>query len=122
VIVGDTLPPEVSTYEVNSILRGIPASRGNCTGKISVVPTLQDFQKMRKDDILVIPHSDVGWTPLFINAKGVISESGGVLSHCAIIAREYGIPAVVSVSEAMSLRDGMIVTVDGDKGEVLLRS
>jgi glycerol-3-phosphate acyltransferase PlsY/phosphohistidine swiveling domain-containing protein len=121
VIVGDTMPPEVSTYEVNSILRGIPASRGNYTGIISVVPTLEDFQKIHKDSILVIPHSDVGWTPLFISAKGIISESGGMLSHCAIIAREYGIPTVVSVPDAMSLRDGMIVTLDGDKGEVLLR-
>jgi glycerol-3-phosphate acyltransferase PlsY/phosphohistidine swiveling domain-containing protein len=121
VIVGDLLPPEVHDFEVSAILYGIPASKGYCTGKTTVISTVKDFHKMHTGDVLVIPHSDISWTPLFTGAKGVISESGGMLSHCSIIAREYGIPAVVSVPGAMNLQDGITVTLDGDKGEVLLQ-
>ena len=73
----------------------------------------------REGDVLVIPYSDVGWTPLFIKAGAVIAESGGILSHSSIIAREYGIPAVVSVPGACQLADGALVTVDGYRGEVI---
>jgi phosphohistidine swiveling domain-containing protein len=70
--------------------------------------------------VLVIPYSDVGWSPLFARAGAVVAESGGLLSHSSIIAREYGIPAVVSVDGAMTLLDRMRVTVDGHKGEIIL--
>jgi len=69
----------------------------------------------------VIPYSDVGWTPLFARAGAVIAESGGILSHSSIIAREYNIPAVVSVKAAMNLPDGALVEVDGYKGLVYLK-
>ncbi len=69
----------------------------------------------------MIPYSDVGWTPLFARAGAVIAESGGILSHSSIIAREYNIPAVVSVKHAMNLRDGELVEVDGYKGLVYLK-
>ena len=68
--------------------------------------------------MLVIPYSDVGWAPLFASAGAVIAESGGVLSHSSIIAREYGIPAVVSVPNACAMLDGVVVSVDGYRGEV----
>ena len=68
--------------------------------------------------MLVIPHSDVGWTPLFARAGAVIAESGGILSHSSIVAREYGIPAVVSVPGACQLLDNRLVTVDGYQGKV----
>lgn len=67
---------------------------------------------------MVIPYSDVGWTPFFHLAGAVVSESGGMLSHSSIIAREYGIPAVVSVAGAMRLRDGVLLDVDGFMGKV----
>jgi pyruvate,water dikinase len=66
----------------------------------------------------VIPYSDVSWTTLFHKVKGIISESGGMLSHCAIIARECKIPAVVSVKGALNLKDGSNVSIDGDSGEI----
>jgi pyruvate,water dikinase len=69
---------------------------------------------------LAIPFSDVGWTPLFSSIAGVIAESGGILSHSSIIAREFGIPAVVSVLGSMQLQDGTLVTIDGYKGEVII--
>jgi len=75
---------------------------------------------LRAGDVLVIPYSDVSWTPLFTKAGAVIAESGGILSHSSIIAREYGIPAVVSVPGACQIADGTLVTVDGYRGEILV--
>jgi pyruvate,water dikinase len=70
-------------------------------------------------DVIVIPYSDVGWTPIFSRAGAVIAESGGMLSHSSIVAREYGIPAVVSVNHACQwIRDGDLLAVDGFKGVV----
>lgn len=77
---------------------------------------------MKDGDVLVVPFSDVGWTPLFARAGAVIAESGGMLSHSSIIAREYGIPAVVSVSGALSLPDDTCVTVDGFTGEITVHN
>ena len=76
--------------------------------------------KLQEGDVLVIPYSDVGWTPLFTKASAVIAESGGILSHTSIIAREYGIPAVVSVPAACQIADDTLVTVDGYRGEITL--
>jgi len=76
---------------------------------------------MEPGDVLVIPFSDVGWTPLFAKAGAVVAESGGILSHSSIVAREYGIPAVVSVPNACQLQDGTLVTVDGFQGVVSIQ-
>jgi pyruvate,water dikinase len=83
-----------------------------------VILSVADFSKMEQGDVLVIPFSDVSWTPLFTRAGAVIAESGGVLSHSSIVAREYNLPCVVSVSQACNLPDHTLVTVDGYKGEV----
>lgn len=117
-IYGEQEPPLDSSY--TSKLTGTPTSRGYCTGKIKVVMGLQDFQKVETGDILVIPYSDVGWTPLFTRVVGVIAESGGILSHSSIIAREYGIPAIVSVAGATKMADGTWVRMDGYQGEVAI--
>jgi phosphoenolpyruvate synthase/pyruvate phosphate dikinase/NAD(P)-dependent dehydrogenase (short-subunit alcohol dehydrogenase family) len=118
VIYGD-VPPPIMGSSMDK-LTGTPTSRGYYTGKVKVVRSLADFSNMQPGAVLVIPYSDVGWTPLFLQAGGVISESGGMLSHSSIIAREYGIPAVVSVPNATQLPDGAMVTVDGFLGEVLV--
>ncbi|MFN2227518.1 MAG: PEP-utilizing enzyme, partial [Anaerolineae bacterium] len=102
-------------------LRGIPTSRGHYTGPARVLRGIQDFARLQEGDVLVIPYSDVGWTPLFTKAGAVIAESGGILSHSSIIAREYGIPAVVSVPGACQIPDGTPVTVDGYRGEILVQ-
>ena len=120
IIVGDSLPPEIPGENIVKILRGVSASKGYCTGKITLIRDIEDFPKAKEGDILVIPYSDISWTPLFLRAKGIISESGGMLSHSSIMAREYGIPAVVSVREAENLIDGTLVALDGEKGEVLI--
>lgn len=116
IIYGDQPPPVEET--TGRTLSGTATSRGYCTGRVKVVTGIQDFPKMAQGDILVIPYSDVGWTPLFARAVGVIAESGGMLSHSSIIAREYGIPAIVSVNGAMQLKDGILVSMDGYNGEI----
>jgi phosphoenolpyruvate synthase/pyruvate phosphate dikinase len=118
VVFGDEPPPiELSPRKR---LVGTPTSRGLCTGKARVILGMRDFDKMEEGEILVVPFSDVSWSPLFAKAAAVVSECGGMLSHSSIIAREYGIPAVVSVPDATRLLEGFIITVDGYKGEVVL--
>jgi pyruvate,water dikinase len=118
IIFGDAIPPVIK--ETEDKLRGTPTSKGYYTGKVKVIQGIKEFAKMEQGDVLVIPYSDVSWTPLFTKAGAVIAESGGMLSHSSIIAREYNIPAVVSTKESLKLLDGTLVTVDGYKGEVLI--
>jgi pyruvate,water dikinase len=99
-------------------LRGTPVSGGRYVGPVRVVAGMRDFDKVRSGDVLVIPYSDAGWTPLFVKAGAVVAESGGMLSHSAIVAREYGIPGVVSVPGACRIQDDAVVTVDGYQGTV----
>jgi phosphoenolpyruvate synthase/pyruvate phosphate dikinase len=117
-IYGDVAP--ILSKEVKQKLIGVPTSSGYYSGPVKVVHGLEDFKKVQSGDVLVIPYSDVSWTPLFARAGAVVAESGGMLSHSSIVAREYRIPAVVSVPEAMQLRDHTQVTVDGYRGEVIL--
>lgn len=117
-IYGDEPPPLVSPG--SQVLSGTPTSRGYCCAPARVITGIAEFQKVQQGDVVVIPYSDVGWTPIFAKAGAVIAESGGLLSHSSIIAREYRIPAVVSVSNAMSLRDGQQVSVNGYTGEIMI--
>jgi phosphohistidine swiveling domain-containing protein len=114
-------PPVVDTSDEEK-LTGVPTSRGYYSGPTRVVHGLEDFNKVLPGDVLVIPYSDVSWSILFNRAKAIIAESGGMLSHSSILAREYQIPAVVSVPGAMQLQDEMLVTVDGYRGEVILHA
>ena len=105
-----------------TVLRGVAGSRGTATGFARVVRSPQELDKVQPGDILVCTSTSPTWTPLFGSISGLVSDSGGVLSHTAIVAREYGLPAVVGVSYGTSLiSDGQIITVDGDAGVVLLR-
>ena len=116
VIYGDEAP--FLEAEMGDVLKGVPTSRGTYSGPVTVVQGIQDFGKVDQGDVLVIPYSDVGWAPLFTRAGAVVAESGGMLSHSSIVAREYGIPAVVSVPGACRLADRVRVTVDGYRGLV----
>jgi len=118
IIYGDQPPPV--TEKNQRVLQGTPTSRGCYTGPVRVARGIEDLERVRGGDVLVIPYSDVGWTPLFSRAGAVVAESGGILSHSSIIAREYGIPAVVAVTGACRLADDTWVTVDGYRGEVIL--
>ncbi len=103
-------------------LRGMPGARGKVTGPARVVRTLDDAeQRLRPGDILVAPATLPSWTPFFAVAAAVVTGVGGVLCHAAVVAREYGIPAVVGVRGATNaIRDGQTVEVDGDAGVVRL--
>jgi pyruvate,water dikinase len=118
IIYGDR-PPPVEKREVEK-LHGTPTSQGYYRGPVRVIRGLNEFEKLKNREVLVIPYADVGWTPLFSRAGAVIAESGGILSHSSIMAREYGIPAVVSVSGACSIKSGIVVTVDGYTGNITL--
>jgi pyruvate,water dikinase len=100
-------------------LTGSPGSTGTATGPARVVRGPADFARVRPGDILVCPYTDPAWTPLLAVAAGVVTRTGGVLSHAAIVARELGVPAVVGVPEALDrIVDGDPVTLDGDAGTV----
>lgn len=102
-----------------TVLRGTPGSSGVVTGSARVVRGADDFGRVRPGDVLVCPWTDPAWTPLLRVVAGVVTETGGVLAHAAIVAREYGIPAVLGVpAVTASVQDGVTITVDGDAGTV----
>jgi pyruvate,water dikinase len=100
-------------------LRGTAGSPGKAHGTARVISSLAQAGQLRPGDILVTETTSPPWTPLFATAAAVVTDTGGVLSHCAVVAREYGIPAVVGTGNATStLLDGQLVEVDGDAGVV----
>ena len=114
--------PDFNAEQEPSVLRGTGGAAGSVTGPAKVVRSPAEFGKIRPGDILVCTSTSPTWTPLFGTIAALVSGSGGVLSHTAIVAREYGLPAVVGVRNGTRrITDGQIITVDGDKGLVLLR-
>jgi pyruvate,water dikinase len=100
-------------------LVGTAGSHGTATGTARIVRGPSDFARVRPGDILVCPYTDPAWTPLLRVAAGVVTETGGVLSHAAIVARERHIPAVLGISNATTrLQDGSTITVNGSAGIV----
>jgi phosphohistidine swiveling domain-containing protein len=122
IVFGDAFVPRRRNGEVQATLAGIPASRGVVRGPARVVRSSADFARVDTGDIIIIPFSDVAWSPLFALAAGAVAEeASGILSHAAIVAREYGIPCVVGVSDACELiPDGMPIVVDGTAGRVMV--
>lgn len=100
-------------------LRGQAGSPGVAEGRVRVVHGPDEFSRLERGEVLVCPFTDPAWTPLFSLACAVVADTGGPLSHAAIVAREYGIPAVLGVqSGTRDLRDGDLVRVDGTRGVV----
>jgi pyruvate,water dikinase len=109
-------PPQQVTGDGE--LRGVPISPGTVQGRVKVFQHATAKQLL-PGEILVARAADPGWTPLFINAGGIILEIGGALQHGAVVAREYGIPCVSGLDGATSLlKDGQLVEVDGSSGIV----
>ncbi|MEH1959596.1 MAG: glycerol-3-phosphate acyltransferase [Nostoc sp.] len=122
-VYGNTPPHPLAPSVIYSdqILQGIGASQGQVEGRVKVLRNLQDLPEIDRDTILVVPYTDSGWAPLLSRAGGLIAEAGGRLSHGAIVAREYGIPAVMDVRGATwLLQDGQRVRIDGSRGIVEL--
>ncbi len=101
---------------------GTPVSAGVVEGIARVVLRLEDA-KLNPGEILIAPYTDPGWTPLFISIKGLITEVGGTMTHGSVVAREYGIPAVVGVDNATKIiKDGSLIRVNGTEGFVQILS
>ncbi|MCC6627433.1 MAG: hypothetical protein IT340_08540 [Chloroflexi bacterium] len=110
-------PPRPPTEP--GLLRGNAGSRGVVTGRARVVRSLTEAGALERGEVLVCETTAPPWTPLFATAAAVVTDTGGILSHCAIVAREYQIPAVVGVGMATAvLRTGQLVEVDGTAGTV----
>lgn len=109
-------PPKVSA---GVAVAGVPGSPGVAEGPVRVVHGVADFGRLQAGDVLVCPYTDPTWTPLFGLAAAVVADTGGPLSHAAIVAREYGIPAVLGTEAGTTtLQEGERVVVDGAAGTV----
>lgn len=110
-----------SSAAATQIWKGIPVAPGTATGRARVIRHPYDGQRLANGEILVAPSTDPGWTPLFLRAAAVVMETGGYLSHGAIVAREYGLPAIANVPGIVDhLADGTEIRVDADRGVVEL--
>ena len=119
-LLSNGMEPTVEAHDATGegALRGTPASGGAVTAKARVIldPAAAHLEP---GEILVAPSTDPGWTPLFLTAGGLVMEMGGPMSHGAIVAREYGIPAVVGVPDATErIETGQVISVDGSDGTV----
>lgn len=112
---GDRMSPPSKS----GTLDGMPGARGRITGPARIVRTLAEAGKLRPGDVLVATATLPSWTPYFAIAAAVVTDTGGMLCHAAVVAREYGIPAVVGTRAATALlKDGQLIEVDGDAGLV----
>jgi phosphohistidine swiveling domain-containing protein len=114
---GKAGPPELD----GEVLRGAPASAGRVTGTARVIERIDQLDRVQAGDILVCRSTTPPWTPIFGSITALVTDTGGVLSHGAIVAREYRLPAVVGTKIGTRvIVDGQTITVDGEHGEVLL--
>ncbi len=105
------------------MLKGLGTSSGQVTAPACVLYGPEDFPRMKPGDVLVATTTTPAWTPLFAMASAVVTDIGGPLSHSSIVAREYGIPAVMAARNATRhIQSGQMVTVDGKAGTVILEN
>ncbi len=110
-----------ATEEDSDTLKGSAVSPGKVTAEVSLILSPADFDKMKPGTILVCPTTTPAWTQLFPQARGLVTDIGGILAHGSIVAREYGIPAVLGLGDiTKQVVSGQLITVDGDKGTVTL--
>jgi pyruvate,water dikinase len=103
-------------------ISGIPASAGQYTGPVRIIMSDEDFHKLQPGDVLVCPTTQPPWSVLFPSVGALVTDGGGILSHPAIIAREYHIPAIVATGNATKvLHDNQIITVDGNSGHIIIK-
>ncbi len=113
------LAPKPDGKADSILLRGTPASPGAVTGIARIILSESEFSRLNAGEILVCPATNPSWTPLFAIASGVVADTGGPLSHAAIVAREYGIPAVLGTQSAtITMVDGQSYTINGKYGQV----
>ena len=112
---------QIKNDEASDTMRGFPVSSGRVTAPASVVSGPAEFEKMAPGSILVSPLTTPAWTPLFAHAAGLVTDMGSILAHGSIVAREYGIPAVLGVGNGtVRIKHGQTLTIDGDVGTVVI--
>lgn len=109
--------PEISG---DGVLRGKTTSVGKVTGTARVVHELSQIGRVKQGDILIVHATDPGWTSVFMLIKGIVLETGGLISHGALLAREYGLPGVQIEGALQLVPDGATITLDGDNGVVII--
>jgi phosphohistidine swiveling domain-containing protein len=115
---GELNPANISNSEMNKV-KGLPGSAGVARGTARVIHSLAEAGKLQPGDVLIAVSTEPPWTPLFATASAIVTDSGGVLSHSAVVAREYRIPAVVGTGNATTtFKDGQLIEVDGNAGTV----
>jgi pyruvate,water dikinase len=112
---------DVPEMGAESVFRGLGVSPGVAVGRARVILRADHTERVLPGEILIAPFTDPGWTPYFLTAAGIVMDLGGALSHGSVVAREYGIPAVVNVGAATRvIRTGQMLRVDGSRGEVIV--
>lgn len=113
------MPPAPPSPDHPELISGAAGSPGKVTGTARVIIKLSDAGRLKQGDILVTATTSPPWTPIFATAGGIVTDTGGALSHCAIVAREYGLPATVGTGRGtVAIKDGQRIEVDGDAGTV----
>jgi pyruvate,water dikinase len=114
-------PPPAPVEGEEGLVRGAPGGPGRIRGTARIIRSLAEADRLAPGEILVAETTSPPWTPLFAVASAVVTDTGGVLSHCAVVAREYGLPAVVGTGRGTDrITDGAVIEVDGDAGVVYL--
>jgi pyruvate,water dikinase len=110
-------PPRTATAP--DVFQGNAGSPGKAHGRAKVIRSLSEAAKLMPGDVLVAETTAPPWTPMFATAAAIVTDTGGILSHAAVVAREYRVPAVVGAGRATAtIRDGDLLEVDGDSGVV----
>jgi pyruvate,water dikinase len=113
----EPLEQEIDIEIQEGQLKGIPVSSGIAEGRARIIHSLADAEKLMEGEIMVASFTDIGWTPYFSIISGLITEIGSPLSHGAVVAREFGIPAIVGAKGARRfLSDGDLVRLNGNRG------
>ena len=112
---------DLEAGDSDGVVRGAPVSRGRVTGVARIVRTIEEASALQRGEILIAPITDVGWTPYFSLIAGLVTDIGSAVSHGAVVAREYGLPAVVNTRIATRVfRTGDRIVLDGESGIVRL--
>lgn len=121
IYLGRPTPIKEDYVENDGQLKGVPVSIGECEGIVKVINSVDDANQLKKGEIMVAKFTDIGWTPYYSNAAGLITEIGSSLSHGAVVAREYGLPTIVNVSGATKrLKDGDHIKMNATKGIITI--
>jgi rifampicin phosphotransferase len=119
----DYPPPATQLSQRRAQLEGLAASSGQVRGRARVLTSAAQIPELQRGEILVVPAADIGWSPVFLVAAGLATDLGGPLSHACVVAREYGVPAVVNLRNATRVvRTGDYVLLDGDAGRLQVLS